>query len=106
MFDHGFLTREAFMPLQQDISKNNSCPTSAAGGAKQDFRPLPCTPHGIAILLAMHGVRVVGQNAVVVGKSRMVGTPMAAMLSNGGATVTQCDVHTNRTTLERKVGVL
>lgn len=44
-----------------------------------------------------------GQNAVVIGKSRMVGTPMAAMLSSGGATVTQCDVHTDRTTLERKV---
>ena len=55
------------------------------------------------VLLAMHGVRVVGQNAVVIGKSRMVGTPMAAMLSSGGATVTQCDVHTERTTLERKV---
>lgn len=51
----------------------------------------------------MHGVRVVGQTAVVIGKSRMVGTPMAAMLSSGGATVTQCDVHTERTTLERKV---
>lgn len=51
----------------------------------------------------MHGVRIVGQTAVVIGKSRMVGTPMAAMLSSGGATVTQCDVHTEKTTLERKV---
>ena len=51
----------------------------------------------------MHGVRVVGQTAVVIGKSRMVGIPMAAMLNNGGATVTQCDVHTERTILERKV---
>ena len=53
----------------------------------------------------MHGVRVVGQTAVVIGKSRMVGAPMAAMLSSGGATVTMCDVHTEKTTLERKVTV-
>lgn len=76
---------------------------ASAPANPEDFRPIPCTPHGIAVLLAMHGVRVVGQNAVVIGKSRMVGTPMAAMLSSGGATVTQCDVHTDRTTLERKV---
>lgn len=51
----------------------------------------------------MHGVGVVGKTAVVVGKSRMVGTPMAALLNRGGATVTHCDVHTDRATLERKV---
>ncbi|CAM9684180.1 unnamed protein product [Ascophyllum nodosum] len=73
------------------------------GRTRREFCPLPCTPHGIVMLLAMHGVRIVGQNAVVIGKSRMVGTPMATMLSNGGATVTQCDIHTDRTTLERKV---
>eukprot|EP00904_Undaria_pinnatifida_P013583 jgi/Undpi1/9355/HiC_scaffold_26.g11813.m1 len=64
---------------------------------------MSCTPHGIVVLLAMHGVRVVGQTAVVIGKSRMVGAPMAAMLSSGGATVTMCDVHTEKTTLELKV---
>lgn len=54
----------------------------------------------------MHGVKVVGKTAVVIGKSRMVGTPMAAMLSSGGATVTSCDMHTDKTTLERKVRML
>lgn len=72
-------------------------------GLSEEFRPISCTPHGIVVLLAMHGVRVVGQTAVVIGKSRMVGAPTAAMLSSGGATVTMCDVHTERTTLERKV---
>lgn len=70
------------------------------------FLPIPCTPHGIAVLLAMHGVRVVGKSAVVVGKSRMVGMPTAAMLSSGGATVTSCDVHTDPTTLERKASLV
>ena len=80
-----------------------NCTMYRAGRTRREFCPLPCTPHGIVMLLAMHGVRIVGQNAVVIGKSRMVGTPMATMLSNGGATVTQCDIHTDRTTLERTV---
>ena len=87
------------------VTKSNSaqhCDFQLAG-SPEEFRPLSCTPYGIVVLLAMHGVRIVGQTAVVIGKSRMVGTPMAAMLSSGGATVTQCDVHTEKTTLERKV---
>lgn len=49
---------------------------------------VPATPAGIMALLAAYEVPVAGQHAVVVGRSRIVGRPMAAMLLNADATVT------------------
>lgn len=48
----------------------------------------PCTPLGIMALLDYYGIDVAGKNAVIVGRSNIVGKPMAAMLLNRGATVT------------------
>ncbi|MDO4264206.1 MAG: tetrahydrofolate dehydrogenase/cyclohydrolase catalytic domain-containing protein [Deinococcus sp.] len=48
----------------------------------------PCTPAGILELLDFYGVPVAGQRAVVVGRSEIVGRPMAAMLLARDATVT------------------
>jgi methylenetetrahydrofolate dehydrogenase (NADP+)/methenyltetrahydrofolate cyclohydrolase len=48
----------------------------------------PCTPAGIMRLLAHHGIEVRGRRAVVVGRSHIVGRPMAAMLIAADATVT------------------
>ena len=50
----------------------------------------PCTPWGVMKLLEHEGVRVEGAHAVVVGRSVIVGKPMALMLINAGATVTVC----------------
>ncbi len=49
---------------------------------------LPCTPHGIMRLLAEHQIDVAGKHAVVVGRSNIVGRPIAALLLNADATVT------------------
>lgn len=51
-------------------------------------RALPCTPNGIMQLLHEYHVPVVGKKAVVIGRSNIVGKPMAAMLLNESATVT------------------
>lgn len=55
-------------------------------------RFLPCTPHGCQELLRVSGVRVAGAHAVVLGRSEIVGKPMAALLVQKGevanATVT------------------
>ncbi|WP_057829293.1 bifunctional methylenetetrahydrofolate dehydrogenase/methenyltetrahydrofolate cyclohydrolase FolD [Liquorilactobacillus cacaonum] len=51
-------------------------------------RALPCTPNGIIQLLHEYHVPVVGKKAVVIGRSNIVGKPMAAMLLNESATVT------------------
>lgn len=50
----------------------------------------PCTPRGVMELLAQNGVEICGKRAVVVGRSRIVGKPMAMLLLNADATVTVC----------------
>jgi methylenetetrahydrofolate dehydrogenase (NADP+)/methenyltetrahydrofolate cyclohydrolase len=50
----------------------------------------PCTPAGVMRLLASTGVSVAGANAVVIGRSDIVGKPMAALLLQAHATVTIC----------------
>jgi methylenetetrahydrofolate dehydrogenase (NADP+)/methenyltetrahydrofolate cyclohydrolase len=50
----------------------------------------PCTPAGIMEILRRSGLPVSGQNAVVVGRSDIVGKPAAMMLLNASATVTVC----------------
>ncbi|MBZ2404807.1 bifunctional methylenetetrahydrofolate dehydrogenase/methenyltetrahydrofolate cyclohydrolase FolD [Liquorilactobacillus hordei] len=53
-----------------------------------DPQSLPCTPHGIMRLLAEHQINVAGKHVVIVGRSNIVGRPMAALLLNADATVT------------------
>lgn len=50
----------------------------------------PCTPAGIIEILRRSGLPIAGQNAVVVGRSDIVGKPAALMLLNESATVTVC----------------
>jgi methylenetetrahydrofolate dehydrogenase (NADP+) / methenyltetrahydrofolate cyclohydrolase len=50
----------------------------------------PCTPAGILEILRRSGLPIAGQNAVVVGRSDIVGKPTAVMLLNASATVTVC----------------
>ena len=50
----------------------------------------PCTPWGVMKMLEHEGVKVEGLQAAVVGRSNIVGKPMALMLINAGATVTVC----------------
>lgn len=56
---------------------------------------LPCTPHGIIELLHRYGVVLNGKKAVVVGRSNIVGKPMAMLLLRENATVTICHSHTS-----------
>ncbi len=53
-------------------------------------RFVACTPFGIMRLIEESGLALAGTNAVVVGRSNMVGKPMAALLTNANATVTLC----------------
>jgi len=57
-------------------------------------RFLPCTPQGIQQLLVREGIETAGRRVVVIGRSDIVGKPIACMLSNrgtgGDATVTLC----------------
>ena len=54
----------------------------------------PCTPAGIIQLLERSGVEIEGANATVVGRSNLVGKPMALLLLKRNATVTLCHTRT------------
>ncbi len=51
---------------------------------------LPCTPAGVMELLKEYGIQTRGKNAVVIGRSNIVGKPMAMLLMHADATVTIC----------------
>jgi methylenetetrahydrofolate dehydrogenase (NADP+)/methenyltetrahydrofolate cyclohydrolase len=59
---------------------------------------IPCTPAGIQLLLKESGVRTPGKNCVVIGRSNIVGKPMAALMmqdnEDANCTVTVCHRHT------------
>ena len=57
-------------------------------------RFVPCTPAGIMELLARHEIPVAGRRAVVIGRSDIVGKPMAMLLMHADATVTVCHSRT------------
>ena len=56
---------------------------------------VPCTPAGIIEILKRHKIPIAGQDAVVVGRSDIVGKPTAMLLINGNATVTVCHSKTH-----------
>lgn len=60
--------------------------------AKRGGKPLfvPCTPKGVMVLLEESGVQLKGKNAVVLGRSDIVGSPVSYLLKNADATVTVC----------------
>lgn len=57
---------------------------------------LPCTPHGIIKLIEFSGMEIAGRHAVVIGRSNIVGKPVAALLARKetNATVTLCHTGT------------
>ena len=56
--------------------------------------PAPCTPQGIIHMLKESGVKLAGKHAVVIGRSRIVGKPLAMLLLNNDCTVTVCHSRT------------
>lgn len=59
-----------------------------------DFQFLPCTPAGVIELLDRSGVSIEGKHCVVVGRSNIVGKPMAMLLLHRNGTVTMCHSRT------------
>jgi methylenetetrahydrofolate dehydrogenase (NADP+) / methenyltetrahydrofolate cyclohydrolase len=73
---------DGFHPYNQGLLVDDRCPLP------------PCTPAGVMVLLERSGTVVAGADAVVVGRSHIVGKPVALMLVNAGATVTVCHSRT------------
>lgn len=105
---HGILVQ---LPLPKHINEDKVIAAISPDKDVDGFHPvnvgrmligvkcfLPCTPHGVLHLLKRAGVQVDGAHAVVVGRSNIVGKPVANLLLQksalGNATVTLCHTHT------------
>jgi len=55
---------------------------------------ISCTPLGVMAVLERHGVEIAGRNAVVIGRSNIVGKPVSILLQQQNATVTMCHSRT------------
>ncbi|MFY9722295.1 MAG: bifunctional methylenetetrahydrofolate dehydrogenase/methenyltetrahydrofolate cyclohydrolase FolD [Azonexus sp.] len=62
--------------------------------AQGNPRFIPCTPYGVMKMFEKGKVDLAGKEAVVIGRSNIVGKPMALLLINAGATVTVCNSRT------------
>lgn len=83
--DHDFVA-EYLNPVQDvDGFADFNVARLATGGKPYNF---PCTPNGVMTLLHEYGIEIEGKNALVIGRSNIVGRPMAMMLEHEGATVT------------------
>ena len=85
--------------------------TSVNTGRMQIGLPcfLPATPYGIMQLIKRSGIETVGKNVVVLGRSNIVGTPMAVLMSRKGvdSTVTMCHSRTqNMADITRNADIL
>ena len=59
-----------------------------------DYDFLPCTPAGVMALLKRSGIEIAGKKCVVIGRSNIVGKPMAMLLLHANGTVTVCHSRT------------
>jgi len=97
---HGILVQ---LPLPRHLDADRVLETIAPHKDADGFHPmnagallagrsgfLPCTPAGIMVMLDHSGIELRGKRAVVVGRSNIVGKPMALLLLQRDATVTIC----------------
>lgn len=77
-----------FIPKAKDV--DGFCEENIGSLCMNEQCLVACTPNGVMKMLEMEGICVKGKNAVVIGRSNIVGKPMAMLLLNADATVTVC----------------
>ena len=87
--------------FDEETITNSIAPEKDVDGFTRDTDFTPCTPLGILELLLELGVILEGKNAVVIGRSKIVGKPMADLLLKQDMTVTICHSKTPREELKR-----
>jgi methylenetetrahydrofolate dehydrogenase (NADP+) / methenyltetrahydrofolate cyclohydrolase len=92
----GHLDQDRFVGLINPAKDVDGLTTANAGLLMHDRDEaiVPCTPAGVMRLLAETGVELTGARAVVIGRSILVGKPMAQLLLAANATVTHCHSRT------------
>lgn len=95
----GLDINEAFKAIDpnKDVDGFNPCNVGKLCLGQDTF--ISCTPYGIIRLLEEYGINIEGKDAVVVGRSNIVGKPMMQCLLNKNATITVC--HSKTIKLER-----
>ncbi|MBR2371104.1 MAG: bifunctional methylenetetrahydrofolate dehydrogenase/methenyltetrahydrofolate cyclohydrolase FolD [Clostridia bacterium] len=101
---HGILVQ---LPLPKHIDKQTVINAISADKDVDAFHPVnigkvmtgdykfaPCTPAGVMYLLKASGVSTEGKHCVVIGRSDIVGKPMAMLMLHSGATITVCHSRT------------
>ncbi|HWM78483.1 MAG TPA: bifunctional 5,10-methylenetetrahydrofolate dehydrogenase/5,10-methenyltetrahydrofolate cyclohydrolase, partial [Methylomirabilota bacterium] len=101
---HGVLLQ---LPLPKGMEENEAVNAIAAAKDADGLHPtnlgnllvgkpstVPCTPSGCIEILDFYGIPLEGTEAVVVGRSRLVGKPLAQLLLARNATVTMCHTRT------------
>lgn len=79
---------------EKDVDGINDINAGRLARGSLDTCFVPCTPNGCMELIKTTGFDVKGQNAVVLGRSKIVGSPMASLLTWNHATVTTCHSRT------------
>jgi len=82
------------VPLSKDVDGFHPLNIGALAMKGREPEFMPCTPHGCMVLLERSGTEISGANAVVLGRSNIVGMPAALMLIKRNATVTVCHSRT------------
>ena len=72
-------------------------------GFRDDSTYIPCTPSGIHSYLCSSGVMLHGKNVVIIGRSDVVGKPMAKLMLASNATVTVCHSNTEDISMYTKI---
>ncbi|MBT3475530.1 bifunctional methylenetetrahydrofolate dehydrogenase/methenyltetrahydrofolate cyclohydrolase FolD [bacterium] len=103
------------LPLPNHIDESNILSSVASDKDVDGFHPInaghlfegkpefiPCTPHGIIKMLEFYNIDIEGKNAVVLGRSNIVGKPAAILLLQKNATVTICHSRTKNLNHELK----
>ncbi|MHC4061071.1 MAG: bifunctional methylenetetrahydrofolate dehydrogenase/methenyltetrahydrofolate cyclohydrolase FolD [Planctomycetota bacterium] len=89
---------EVLLAINSDKDVDGFHPTNIGKMVAGQKAFLPCTPHGVIQLLIRSGVAIEGSHTVIVGRSNIVGKPLANMLiqkaPNRNATVTVCHTRT------------
>lgn len=89
---------EVLLSIDPDKDVDGFHPTNVGRMVIGEKAYLPCTPHGVVQMLSRSGVAIEGAHVVIVGRSNIVGKPLANMLMAKGkhanATVTVCHTRT------------
>jgi len=93
----GHIDEEAVLnavPLSKDVDGFHPLNIGALAMKGRDAAFVPCTPNGVIELLDRTGTKIEGANAVVLGRSNIVGMPVSLLLVKRNATVTICHSRT------------